>query len=253
MASIQKRPNGSWRARYRDESGREHSRHFKYKDKPSDPANSAQAWLDEVTAAKVTGMFIDPRAGAVTFQAFFDDWQARQIWAPATRKGAVNAIKWASFKDMPVADIRKSHVESSVKTMHENGLSPSSIRLNMRFAKMVFKAAIHDRLIVHDPTGGVKLPRQQRTEGVVIPTVEEVGELVNTAEHPMKLLVALCAFAGLRRGEAVAVQLGDFDFKAQALSVARQVREAATGEANLKHRSTAARAWYLCPQSCLSS
>ncbi len=29
MASIAKRPDGQWRARYRDESGREHSKHFR--------------------------------------------------------------------------------------------------------------------------------------------------------------------------------------------------------------------------------
>lgn len=28
MASINKRPNGTWRARYRDDTGREHARHF---------------------------------------------------------------------------------------------------------------------------------------------------------------------------------------------------------------------------------
>ena len=28
MASINKRPDGVWRARYRDEAGREHSKHF---------------------------------------------------------------------------------------------------------------------------------------------------------------------------------------------------------------------------------
>ncbi len=48
MASIQKRPNGVWRARYRDADGKEHSQHFPRK-------IDAQAWLDEVTAAVVTG------------------------------------------------------------------------------------------------------------------------------------------------------------------------------------------------------
>ena len=28
MASVSKRPNGQWRARYRDEAGKEHARHF---------------------------------------------------------------------------------------------------------------------------------------------------------------------------------------------------------------------------------
>lgn len=48
MASITKRPDGRWRARYRDGEGREHARHFARK-------HDGQRWSDETTAAVVTG------------------------------------------------------------------------------------------------------------------------------------------------------------------------------------------------------
>jgi len=60
MASITKRPDGVWRARYRDEAGREHAKHFPRK-------VDAQRWLDEVTAAVVTGQYVDPKAGRITW------------------------------------------------------------------------------------------------------------------------------------------------------------------------------------------
>ena len=44
-----------YRARYRDEAGREHARHFVKK-------AAAQRWLDEVTAAEVRGDYVDPEA-----------------------------------------------------------------------------------------------------------------------------------------------------------------------------------------------
>jgi hypothetical protein len=53
--NIAKRANGKWRARYRDESGKEHSRHF-------DRKIDAQQWLDAVTSAVVTGTYADPQA-----------------------------------------------------------------------------------------------------------------------------------------------------------------------------------------------
>ncbi len=59
MANIAKRPDGRWRARYRDSAGREHSRHFKRK-------VDAQRWLDEVTTAVTTGMYVDPGRSRVT-------------------------------------------------------------------------------------------------------------------------------------------------------------------------------------------
>ncbi|MDQ6848733.1 MAG: site-specific integrase, partial [Actinomycetota bacterium] len=44
MASVTKRPNGQWRARYRDSAANEHARHFARR-------VDAQAWLDGVTTA----------------------------------------------------------------------------------------------------------------------------------------------------------------------------------------------------------
>lgn len=55
--SIAKRPDGQWRARYRDENGREHAKHFGRK-------TDAQRWLDEVTAAVVTDQYVNPRSAA---------------------------------------------------------------------------------------------------------------------------------------------------------------------------------------------
>jgi hypothetical protein len=46
--------DGIWRARCRDEAGREHSKHFARK-------VDAQQWIDEVTASVVTGNYVDPR------------------------------------------------------------------------------------------------------------------------------------------------------------------------------------------------
>lgn len=59
VASIAKRPDGQWRARYRDAAGKEHSKHF-------DRKTDAQRWLDEVTTAIVTGQYVDPRARAAS-------------------------------------------------------------------------------------------------------------------------------------------------------------------------------------------
>ncbi len=52
MASLAKRRDGRWRARYRNAADKEHSRHFSRK-------LDAQRWLDEVTASVVTGQYVD--------------------------------------------------------------------------------------------------------------------------------------------------------------------------------------------------
>ncbi|MFC5337536.1 site-specific integrase [Leucobacter denitrificans] len=243
MASITKRPNGKYRARYRDPDGKEHARHFTRK-------IDAQQWIKEVDASILTGQYVDPKAGEIILAAYFRKWEERQVWAPATRKSAHNALKWCDFKDLPIKAIKKSHIESFVKSLHDKGLAVSTIKLNMRFMQMVLKSAVDDRLIPSNPTMGVKPPKAERSEEMVVPDVHEVGTLINMAERPLKLLVALCAFAGLRRGEAVAVQLGDFDFDAKTLNVQRQVRQADGGSEFESPKHGSSRVVYL-PQQLL--
>jgi hypothetical protein len=72
MASITKRPDGRWRARYRDAKGKEHARHFSRK-------VDAQAWLDTVTTAVQIETYVDPNKGRLTI----GDWARRWLDASA--------------------------------------------------------------------------------------------------------------------------------------------------------------------------
>jgi hypothetical protein len=66
VASIAKRPDGTSRLGYRNETDKEHARNFKRK-------VDAQRWLDEVTPAMVTGDHFDPAAGKITVRAWFKE------------------------------------------------------------------------------------------------------------------------------------------------------------------------------------
>lgn len=61
--------------------------------------------------------------------------------------------------------------------------------------------------------------------------MEQVGRLLAHADSNrvstrkgFRAYVALCAFAGLRKGEAAAVQVGDIDFLRRQLAVSRQLQ-----------------------------
>jgi integrase len=53
-------------------------------------------------------------------------------------------------------------------------------------------------------------------------------------DRQWRAFVALCAFAGLRLGEAAAVQVGDVDFLRRTLIVARQVQRADGGTVEIR-------------------
>jgi integrase len=57
-----------------------------------------------------------------------------------------------------------------------------------------------------------------------LPTAQEVGALLEAADESFGAFLGLCAFAGLRLGEAAAIQVGDIDFRRRTLQVTRQVQ-----------------------------
>lgn len=224
MASIKKRPDGVWRARYRDETGKEHAGHF-------DRKVDAQRWLDSKTAALVRGDHVDPRAGKITFGQWFQKWSDRQVWQRGTRESAQQAVDSTTFRDVPMGRIAPSHVEQWVKRMSQptktrpGGLAPTTIRTRFNYVRMCFRAAVKDRVIQRDPSDGIRLPRvRKQAAAMTIPTAEQVGTALVVADPWFAPFVAVCAFAGLRLGEAAGLQVGDIDFLRRTISVHRQVQ-----------------------------
>lgn len=208
-----------WRARYVDDAAQEHARSFSRK-------VDAQAWLDEVTAAQVTGCYIDPKRGAVTFSAFYAEWSKRQVWVKGTMAAMDLAAKSATFSDVALVDLRPSHVEHWVKAMQGKELQPSTIKTRFNNVRSVLRAAERDRLLARDPAQNVKLPRIVKGEATMqIPTPAKVGQLMDacTSHHEvLRAFVAVCAFAGLRLGEACGLKVSDIDFLRGEIHVQRQ-------------------------------
>lgn len=218
MASIQKRPNGKWRARYRDGEDREHARHFTRK-------QDAQQWLNTVTASVVRGDYVDPKAGMITYRQFYDAWSKRQVWTHGSRDAFDLVGKGVTFADVPMLRIKRSHVETWVKSMVNAGLAPQTIGNRLGLARSIFTAAIGDQLIAVDPSRGVKKPRKRHKEFAMrIPTGEEVNALLDAAEPYFRPALIMGAFAGLRQGEIAGLQLRDFDFLGRQVYVQRQVQ-----------------------------
>jgi integrase len=233
MASIRKLPDGRWQAQYRPvPGGKQITRTTRRK-------VDAQRWLDEQTTALVTGNYVDPNAGRVTFGVYFERWAARQVWAPGTARAMSLAARSVTFWDVPMRSLLRSHVEAWVKTMQTadrgknkpRGLAPGTIRTRFNNVRAVLRGAVKDRIIATDPSDGVRLPRTRRADvAMELPTPEQVRAFLDAADPRFRTFIALCAFAGLRLGEAAAVQAGDFNLRVRRLDVRRQVqRESAAG------------------------
>ena len=125
MASIKKRENGKWRARYRDDSGKEHARHFARK-------TDAQTWLDEQTAKLVSGMHVSPRTARTTVGEWCDTWLEgyKTRRSSTVRQAEVHLARIrAAFGSMQLSAVRPSHVRTCEGRTAESCIGPKAARI----------------------------------------------------------------------------------------------------------------------------
>lgn len=207
MASIAKRPDGRWRARYRDDAGKEHARHF-------DRKVDAQRWLDEVTTAVVTGTYVDPRTARTTVAAWCETWLAGYATrrASTVRQARVHVAQiTAEFGGMALSAVRPSHVKSWTARLHSDGYEASYVyALHSRLAQ-IFADAVHDGIVPRSPCSRRTSPGQGKQRPYVA-TTDQVWALYEVFPEQLRAAVLLGAFAGLRVAEACGLRPGDVDF-----------------------------------------
>lgn len=203
MPSIQRRPNNQWRARYRDAAGKEHSRHFGKK-------LDAKRWLDEVTASIVTGQYVDPNAGRITFREYAEQWRHAQVHRPSSAthiEGMLRRHAYPYLGGRQLSSILPSEIQAWVKRLgtpdpeHDrNGLAPSTIGVIHGVTSGIFRSAVRDRKIMANPCEGTRLPRVEQRRVVPI-TTQQVEQLRAGVPDELKALVTFTAGTGLRQGE----------------------------------------------------
>ena len=220
MASIKKRDNGQWRARYRDEAGREHARHFARK-------VDAQRWLDDVSSAVVTGTYTDPRTSRVTLADWSATWLAGQVHLKATGRTRVEGIvrnyvvpRWGSTR---LRDVSHAEVQAWVTELMAGGLSASSVQRAHGILSQMLDLAVRDRRLAVNPAKGARLPRKLAKPRRFL-TADQVEALAVECE-PYGLVVRFLAYTGLRWGEMAALRVRDVDMLRRRMHITRSVTE----------------------------
>jgi integrase len=218
MASISRRPNGTWQARYRAvPRGPQKSKVFARK-------VDAQRWLDETLASIVTGQYVDPRAGRQTFREYAEQWRFAQIHRATTAAHVETMLRrhvYPSLGDKPLSSVLPSDIQTLVKRLTQT-LAPATVGVVHRILAAIFKAAVRDRRIVASPCVGTRLPKIHKKRVEPLP-VEAVLALTEAVPERYRALVTLAAGTGLRQGEAFGLTVDRIDFLRRQLKIDRQL------------------------------
>ncbi len=220
MASVKRRPDGAWRARYRDAGGKEHSRHFARK-------VDSQRWLDEVTTAVVTGAYVDPAAGRATVAAVAASWlEGHPGWSASTRARNASILtrhvlpRWGA---VPVSKVTFEDVQTWVTELSASGLAGGTVRKVLGVLSSVLVLAVKAKRLATNPTTGVELPRQRLARRRYL-SARQVETLTEKAGEQGDIVLIL-AYTGLRIGELAALRVQHVELLRRRLRIEESVTE----------------------------
>ena len=156
MASIDKRPNGRYRARWREyPGGPQKTRHF-------DRKGDADRFLDAIRGDIAHGLYVDPAGGRTLFMEYAEQWRVGQVHRLSRATQCETYLRIHAYPTLgrrPIGAVRRSEVQAWVKKLSDK-LAPGSVELVYRWVATIFKAAVGDRIIAASPCIRIALPKK---------------------------------------------------------------------------------------------
>jgi integrase len=220
MASVKQRPEGTWRARYRDAAGKECAKHFAKK-------ADAQRWLDQVNASIITGSYVAPGRGKLSVGTWAETWLAGKVkLKPSTRatyQSIVDHHVKPRWGNVALAKVAHEDVAEWVGEIFADGLSASRTRQVFTVFAQMLDAAVRSNRLTANPARGVELPALPAADHRYL-THAEVDALAEACGE-YATLIRLLAYGGLRYGEAAALRAKRVDVLRGRVTISESVTE----------------------------
>ena len=176
----------------------------------------------------LSGAWHDAKLGEITFRRYVEDeWFPNKHLEVTTRAAYTSYLNkqfFPAFGDRQLNRISPSVVQEWVTKAGHEGLSPRSMKKYHVFLSSIFRRAVRDRILVHNPCDHTELPkviaRQSRTL-----TPEEFGRLLAAIPSQYRLMVETFIETGMRWGELNALRPRHIDFLRRTLSVEETIVE----------------------------
>lgn len=219
--SVEKRPNGRWRSRYRDAAGKEHARHF-------DRKVDAVAWETAQKVAVQQGTHVDPSAGRETVRDFAERWRLDQVQQRPSTARAVERIfrihVYPTIGDRRMSAVNRSVIQTLVTSWSADA-APRTVGSRFAHLRAMFSSAVDDGAIGKTPCVRIRVPEVIR-EKIMPLSVAQVRAIRFAIAEPYKPAVCLGAGCGVRVSEALAVQPATVRFLEREIDVHEQLSEA---------------------------
>jgi integrase len=199
----------------------------------------ADRFLTSVAHSKLTGSYVDPTAGKVTFKTYAERWRLNQFHRKGTEAQIETNLRlhvYPRIGHRSISSIRQTEIQSLVKGMIDGEgtgrpLSASTIKTIHAWVGTIFASAVSDRLRADSPCTGVRLPpvEKQRVEPWDVGRVNAVRDAMPPR---FRALVVFGAGTGVRISEALGLTVDRVDFLRRTATIDRQLAGVLHGAPN---------------------
>lgn len=230
MGHIVRTPEGSYRANWRDETGRQKAKSFRTR-------KEAAGFMAQVEATIHQGLYVDPHAGRQSFGPYAERWLAARATEKTTAARDASIMRanvlprWGS---VPIGKIDHLAVQTWVSELAQRR-SPATVRECFRILSGVVRSAVRDRIIAVSPCEGVRLPKLRRkdSDGKIITPAVLGSSLLPAVPERHRALVGLAGGTGLRWGECLGLRWDAIDLEEGTVHVLRVAVEV-SGHVSIK-------------------
>jgi integrase len=155
MASFRKLPSGKWQAIVKHPSGKRYTR--------TDPLKrTVVEWAAGVEQSVRRGEFVDPNAGKLTLDQWWEVWSASRVNEVATvsrRNSLWRTHVRPAFGSWPLRSIQSLDVETWLADMVRREVGPHAAASAFRLLRQVLTDAVRHRQLGSNPTEMVDVPK----------------------------------------------------------------------------------------------
>lgn len=211
----------------------------------------AKAWRTDAQVALRRGMM---RAGSTGTLR-----EAAEAWLDGVKGGAVRNRSGHAYKPSAIrgyetaliarvlpelgglrlSEIRRVDLQDFADRLCADGLDPSTVRNTLMPLRAIFRRAVARGEVTVNPTSGLELPAMDGTRDRIA-SPAEAAELLGALPERDRALWATAMYAGLRRGELLALRWEDVDLAGGVIHVERSwdAKEGAVGPKSRAGRRT---------------
>lgn len=163
----------------------------------------------------------------LTFEAAADAWEKKHTDRVSFKTAETYTAPLRRIHDQfdgyDAEEITAQQIQAFLADLGKKSFSKRSVQMHRDILNMIFNNAIIENGLRYNPCGAVSMPKGLSSKKRELPDDSAIEAVKNGGDAPFGLFALVCLYAGLRRGEALALMYEDIDRKNAQISVTKAV------------------------------